>query len=142
MGASFDKAQAEAYANEAGRPGGLEDPFNPPQPKGPGGAFGGGGGNQSEQSKDILEALAEYSRTARVYRRDRLVIVEGRISHGMPEQGTFEKFWAAVGSKFRFQQPGFGGPGMGMPGGMGPGMPGPMGGMPGPMGGMPPPGRP
>ena len=135
----YTKAQEQIYQSESGKPSGLTDPFNPAQPKGQG--AGGGqafGGGSSEQTADIIAALAEYSRTARVRLRGRLVIVEGTIPHGTPEQGIFEKFWAAVGSKFQVNQfggGGFGGMG-GMPGGMGPG-PGMGGGMPG---GMPAPG--
>ena len=128
LAANFLKAQEQIYQNESGKPGGLSDPFNPPQPKGgPGVAPGQAGGNMtsSEQTKDIIEALAYYTKTARVRQRGKLVIVEGRIEHGTPEQGLFEKFWAAVGSKFQVNQPGYGGPAMPgvppMPGGPGPG---------------------
>ena len=135
--ASFEKAFEDIYRSEGGRPGGLEDPFTPKQPAQKGGFGGGGGGQNNEQTKDILEALTEYALTARVYNRGRLVIIEGRIPHGNPEQGIFEKFWRAVSGKFQSQNqqfPGqFGGPGMGGPGmPMGPGMPG----------GPPPPARP
>lgn len=140
LNASLDKAQSEIWQSESGKPSGLEDPFNP-KPKTPAGGGGPGAGGpgmpgpgmgapstSSEQSKAILEALSEYSGTARAYRRGRLVIIEGRISHGMPEQGVFEKFWAAVGPKFRIQSQ-FGG---GMMGGMGgPGGPPMPGGPPG-----------
>jgi hypothetical protein len=139
LDASYTKAQEQIYQSESGKPSGLTDPFSPAQPKGQG--AGGGqafGGGSSEQTADIIAALAEYSRTARVRLRGRLVIIEGTIPHGTPEQGIFEKFWSAVGSKFTMNQfggGGFGGMG-GMPGGMGPG-PGMGGGMPG---GMPAPG--
>lgn len=133
---SFGKAQGDAYGEESKM--NVEDPFNPKPKAGAPGGFGGGGAASSEQTKDIVEALREYVRSSRVYNRGRLVIVEGCISHGMPEQGVFEKFWAAVGQKFRISQqfgPGFpGGGGMPMPGG--PGGPG------GPPAGMPMPGRP
>jgi hypothetical protein len=133
LSVSFDKALGDIWRSEAGKPAGLEDPFNPKQPAqqggipGAGGFAGGGGGGSNEQTKDIIEALAEYAATARVYNRGRLVIIEGRIPHGNPEQGIFEKFWKAVGTRFQGQnQGGFGGPGMpGMPGmPMGPGGPG------------------
>jgi len=136
--ASFLKAQADIYGGESGRPSGLEDPFNPKdQAKN---SFGGGGGGGGSQANDILDALGQYTKHARVRRLGRLVVVEGTISHGMPEQGVFEKFWAVVGSKYKYdsQQGGMGMPGMGMPGPGGAGMPGP--GMPGP--GMPGPGQP
>ncbi|HKB02693.1 MAG TPA: hypothetical protein VKD90_10765, partial [Gemmataceae bacterium] len=137
---SFYKAQAQIYQSEGGTASGLENPFEPKQPKqgagagaGAGGGFAGGGGT-SEGTKDILEALTEYVRTARIRQLGRMVIVEGTISHGTPEQGTFEKFWRAAGSKFSPQQGGFGFPGggPGFPGG-GPPMPGgrPDGMMPG-----------
>jgi hypothetical protein len=129
---SFYKAQAQIYQSEGGTASGLEDPFNPKQPKqgagaGAGGGFAGGGGGTAEGSKDILEALTEYVRTARVRQLGRMVVVEGSISHGTPEQGTFEKFWRAAGTKFSSQQQGFGFPGGGFPGpgGMGPGGPPP-----------------
>jgi hypothetical protein len=69
-------------------------------------------------------------KTSRIRRLGRMVVIEGTISHGTPEQGTFEKFWRAAGSKFMPQQQGFG-----FPGG-GPGFPG--GGPPMPGGGPPP----
>lgn len=129
---SYTKAQEQIYQSESGKPSGLTDPFNPAQPKGQGPGAGGGGGfssTSSEQTADIIAALAEYSKTARVRVRGRLVIIEGLIPHGTPEQGIFEKFWQAISSKFQMNQFGAGGfP----PGGMG-GMPG---GMPAP-GGMP-----
>jgi len=129
--ASFDKAFGDIWRGEGGKPSGLDDPFNPKQPPQPGGApggFAGGGGGTNEQTKDIIEALAEYAETARVYNRGRLVIIEGRISHGPVETGTFEKFWKAVSGKFQnqgmFGPQGMMGPGMGPMGpGMGPGMP-------------------
>lgn len=134
---SYTKAQAQIYQSDSGKPSGLTDPFNPPQPKGQG--AGGGqafGGGSSEQTADIIAALAEYSKSARVRQRGRLVIVEGLIPHGHPETGVFEKFWSAISSKFTINQ--FGGPGGFGPGGMGPGMgPGMGGGM---QGGMPAPG--
>jgi hypothetical protein len=138
--ASVEKAQAEIWQGDSGMPSGLEDPFNPKQGKNQPGGFGGGGGwgsADSETTKDILEALAEYIKYARVYTRGRLVVFEGTISHGTPEQGTFEKFWRAVNGKFQTNQGG----GM-FPGGMGPGMMGPGGPPPGmmPPGGGPPPG--
>jgi hypothetical protein len=135
LAVSYAKAQADVWQSEGGRASGLEDPFNPKPKEQPGGAGGfSGGGTSSEQTKDVLAALSEYVRNARVYSRDRLVVVEGTIPHGTPEQGIFEKFWKAVGSKVAGAGAGggFGGPGMGMPGG-GPGM-----GMPG---GFVPPGR-
>jgi hypothetical protein len=137
VAAAYGKAQADVWQSDAGKPSGLVDPFNPPQPKGPAGPGGmavGGGQptTSSEQTKDIIEALAEYARTARVYSRGRLVVVEGRIPHGNPETGVFEKFWQAISSKFQVQQPGMGGfgpgggmPGMGPPPGMAPPPPGP-----------------
>ena len=133
LAASLRKAQEEIWQNDSGKPSGLTDPFNPPAPKaGPGGP----GGpmmpqtTSSEQTKDIIEALAEYTRSARVYTRGKLVVVEGLIPHGTPEQGIFEKFWQAIQSKF--SAGGFGGsmgppsmgpapPGMGPPPGMVPG---------------------
>jgi hypothetical protein len=133
LAASFYKAQADIYQGQSGTPGGLEDPFNPKQPaqKGAaGGGFGGGGTTAGEASKDVIEALSEYVKTARVRQKGRLVIIEGMISHGPPEQGTFEKFWRAAAPKFMPSQQGgpFGGGGMPGPPGMGgPGMPGPMG---------------
>jgi hypothetical protein len=114
---SFTKAQVESYGSET-RKINVEDPFNPKQKAQPG-AFAGGGGD-NEQLKAIIEGISEYVREARVYNRGRLVIVEGKMSHGMPETGTFEKFWSAVGSKYRIQSGGI--PGGGFPGG-GPGMP-------------------
>jgi len=119
---SFNKAKKDIYAGSSGRPGGLEDPFNPKEPKN---AFGGGGANTGTQ--DILDALGQYSKYARVRRLGRMVIVEGTISHGMPEQGVFEKFWTVVGPKYRYQSQ-FGGMlgGGGLVGGAGPG-PAPMG---------------
>lgn len=129
LSANFYKAQADIYQNGSGTPAGLEDPFNPKQPaqKGAAGGFGGGGGTTAnEASKDIIEALSEYVKTARVRRLGRLVVIEGTISHGNPEQGTFEKFWRAAGSKFQPRMGGFGGPGGMMPGGMMPGGGGPM----------------
>jgi hypothetical protein len=141
LAAAYRKAQADIYQSESGKPGGLTDPFNPAQPKaGPGATgnqmAGGGVAASSEQTKDIIDGLAQYSATARVRQRGKLVIVEGRIEHGTPEQGVFEKFWTAVGPKFQINQGGFGGPmmgapGMGAPGGGMPGMPG------GPMPGAP-----
>jgi hypothetical protein len=144
--ASFEKAYEDIYRSEGGKPGGLDDPFNPKQPNQQGGGFGAGGGfgggTSSEQSKDILEALTEYAETAHVYPRGRLVIIEGRIPHGPPETGTFEKFWKAVGQRYNssnlgFPGGGFGGPMGGPPGMMGPGMMGPRPGMPGGPGGPP-----
>lgn len=132
---SFYRARGESYGSDSGRVN-VEDPFNPKQ-KGDQG-FGGGGGGDNEQSKHIIEALSEYAKTARVYNRGRLVIVEGTISHGMPETGTFERLWTAIGQKFRVQAQ-FGGGGMPGAPGMMPGMPGAPGGPP--MGGPPPPGR-
>jgi hypothetical protein len=135
--ASYTKAQEQIYQSESGKPSGLVDPFNPAQPKGQGGsAFG---STSSEQTADVIDALAEYSKSARVRVRSRLVIVEGLIPHGHPETGVFEKFWSAVSGKFTINQYGAGGfrPG-GMGPAMGPGMgPGMGGGMPG---GMPAPG--
>src|SRR5205085_3637238 len=97
--ASFDKAKVDAYGNESGRIT-MDDPFNPKQQQNqqnvPVGGFAGGAGVDNEQTKNIIEALNEYVKSARVYNNGRLVIVEGMIPHGMPEQGTFEKFWAAV----------------------------------------------
>jgi hypothetical protein len=125
MTVSFEKAQAQIYQSEGGTASGLDDPFNPkPAP----GAQQQGQSGSAEDRKAIVEALNEYVRTARVRRRGKAVIIEGRISHGTPEQGVFELFWKAVGSKMVPQAPqnfggGFGGPpGMGPPG-MGP--PGP-----------------
>jgi hypothetical protein len=124
LAAAYGKAQADIWQSESGKPSGLADPFNPPQPKGQAGGgmgMGGGAGGSSEQTKDIIDALAEYARSARVYNRGRLVIVEGLIPHGTPEQGTFEKLWHAISAKFQIQQPGgFGGPGGMMPPGGGP----------------------
>ena len=134
LDASFDKAKKDIYGGSSGRPAGLEDPFNPKEKTAPGG-FGGGGEAGGTQTQDILTALGEYSKNARVRRQGRLVIIEGTISHGMPEQGRFEKFWTAVGSKYKLQSqfsgvggigPGIGGPGMPPgPGGPGPGTPRP-----------------
>jgi hypothetical protein len=134
LAAAYGKAQADVWQSEAGKPSGLVDPFNPPQPKGPGGpGMGGQPSASAEQTKDVIEALAEYARTARVYTRGRLVVVEGLIPHGNPETGIFEKLWHAISQKFQVQQAGgFGGPGGMMPPGMGP----PGGGMPAP-GGVP-----
>jgi hypothetical protein len=133
LSASYTKAQEQIYQSDSGKPGGLTDPFNPPQPKGQGGsAFG---TTSTEQTADVIDALAEYSKSARVRVRGRLVIIEGLIPHGHPETGVFEKFWSAISSKFMVNQYGAGRFG---PGGMGPGMgPGMGGGMPG---GMPAPG--
>lgn len=130
LDASFDKAKRDIYAGSSGRPGGLEDPFNPKEQKN---AWGGGGAPTGTQ--DVLDALGEYSKFARVRRQGRLVIVEGTISHGMPEQGVFEKFWAVVGPKYRYQSQ-FGGGmlGGGLMGGAGPGGPAPMGAGIGPAG--------
>jgi hypothetical protein len=134
----YYKAKEDIYRSESGKPGSLTDPYNPPQPKaGPGATgnqmAGGGVAASSEQTRDIIEALAEYSETARVRIRGKLVIVEGRISHGPPETGVFEKFWQAVGSKYQIQQNGGGGmPGMPGMGGPPPGGPG-MGNLPGPV---------
>jgi hypothetical protein len=129
LAASFYKAQVEIYQGGSGTPGGLEDPFNPKQPaqKGAAGGFGGGGGTTAnEASKDVIEAVSEYVKTARVRRLGRMVVIEGTISHGTPEQGTFEKFWRAAGNKMMPSQfGGFqGGPGGMMPGGPGGMMPG------------------
>ena len=131
--ASFYSAQSQIYRSEGGKPSGLEDPFNAKQKDAP---RGGG----SDQSKDIIEALAEYAKSARAYNRGRLVIIEGTIPHGTQEQGIFEKFWKAIQGKYSGgRQGGFGGP-PGMPGGGMPGMPGmPGGGMPMPGGPSPPP---
>lgn len=128
---SYAKALGDYWGSE-GRKINVEDPFNPKEKQAPGGFGGGGGGQDNEQLKHIVEALSEYASEARVYSRGRLVIVEGTISHGMPETGTFEKFWTAVEQHFRVQQQ-FG-PGGGFPGGGGPGMM-----MPPPPGGGPPP---
>lgn len=142
LAAGYRKAQEEIYQSESGKPGRLTDPWNPPEKKqtGPAGAGAFAGPAQSanaEQVKDTIEALSEFTRTARVRQRGRLVIIEGLIPHGNPEQGTFEKFWKAIGPKFQYNQygptaPG-GGPMMGMPGPGGP-MPGPGMPMPGPGG--------
>ena len=139
IAASLYKAQEDIWQSESGKPSGLTDPFNPPQPKsgpgaGPGGGFAVAGGASAEQTQAIIEALAEYTRSARVYTRGKLVVIEGLIPHGTPEQGVFEQFWQAIQQKFQVQQfgmGGFGGPGgmMGPPGMGGPGLPG---GMPGP----------
>ena len=140
---SLRKAQSDIWQGTDGKPSGLEDPFNPKQGKGRSRWSRDDDGTtepSSEQTKDILAALSEYASSARAYRRGRLVIIEGTIPHGMPEQGIFEKFWAAVSSKYKVG--GFGG----MMGGMGghgmaglaavcPGPPG--GGMPGPPPGVP-----
>jgi len=144
MEASYTKAQEQIYQSESGKPTGLTDPFHPAQPKGQGAGAGGppqfGGGGTSEQTADIIEALGQFAKTARVRQRGRLVIIEGRIEHGPPETGVFEKLWAAVSNKFTVNAFGAGGgygPGGMMPGGMGPGMGGGMpGGMPAP-GGVP-----
>ncbi|MSR53863.1 MAG: hypothetical protein EXS09_11330 [Gemmataceae bacterium] len=118
---SFGKARKEIYNGTSGQPSGLEDPFNPKDKA---------GGNTAA-TKDVLEALSEYSKHARVRRLGRLVIVEGTISHGMPEQGLFERFWTVVGTKYKSasQSNLLGGAGMGAAGPAGP--PGP--GAPGPI---------
>jgi hypothetical protein len=137
LAAGYRKAQEDIYQSESGKPSGLSDPWNPPQPKqqaaGPGGFAGPAQTANAEQVKDTIEALAEYSKTARVRQRGRLVIVEGLIPHGNPEQGIFEKLWKAIGPKFQFNQgggmapmPGMGGM-PGMPGAPAPGVPGPPG---------------
>ena len=72
---------------------------SPKGPAGPGMVGGGGGTTATEQTKDIIEALSEYARTARVYSRGRLVVIEGRSRTGPPRQGTFEKFWRAAGTR-------------------------------------------
>lgn len=143
---AYTKAQAQIHQSESGKPSGLVDPFNPPQQKGaqagPGMAMP-AGNNSSEQTADIIAALSEYASSARVRLKGKgkLVIVEGLIPHGTPEQGIFEKFWHAISNKFQPQNRMGGMPGMMpgmMPGGMQGGMPGP------PMGGPPmmPPGGP
>ena len=130
IAASLNKAQEDIWQSESGKPSGLTDPFNAPQPKGgPGGPPGGGlamapVGPSSEQTKDIIDALAEYTRSARVYTRGKLVIVEGLFPHGTPEQGVFEKFWHAIQQKFTSQGAGMGAM-MGGGGGLGPPMGGP-----------------
>jgi len=140
LAASFLKAQGDIYRSDSGRAGGIDDMFNPKPKEGAGGAGGfSGGSTQSESTKAIIEALNEYAKSARVYRHDRLVVIEGTIPHGTQEQGIFELFWKAVGSKVAGGGGFSGPPGMpGMPGmgppGMGPGM-----GMPG---GFVPPGAP
>ena len=124
LAASLNKAQADIWQNDSGKPGGLTDPFSAPEPKA--GAAGQGGppgqmmavGPSAEQTKDVITALAEYTASARVYRRGKMVIVEGLIPHGTPEQGVFEKFWQAIQGKFQVQ--GAGGGMMGGPGGMAP----------------------
>jgi hypothetical protein len=134
---SFATARRQVWGSEGGKASGLTDIFDPKPKEAPGGFAPGGTGGDSESTKDVLEALSEYARTARVYNRGRLVVIEGTISHGTPEQGTFEKFWRAIQGKFSMQNRGFGGgmmPGMpGMPGG-GPMMPGPGAGPPMPGG--------
>jgi len=138
LAAGYRKAQEDIYQSEGGKPGGLTDPFNPPIPKQPAPVAPGFAGPvntvNAEQVKDTLDAVAEFSKSARVRQRGRLVIVEGLIPHGTPEQGIFEKLWKAISQKFQYPQNGGGGiPMPGVPGGMpGPGMPGP--GMPGPGG--------
>jgi hypothetical protein len=126
--ASYDKMKKSMTGSDS-KPT-IEDPFNPKKPAAgaPGGFGGGGGGGMNEQTKDIIEALNEYSKNSRVYKSGRMVVVEGTIPHGMPEQGLFEKFWAVVGAKFRIQQTFGGFPGGG---GMGPPGPGGPGGIPG-----------
>ena len=119
---SFRKAQAQIYQNEGGSATGLDDPFNPKPP--PGKQEQTYGSGNAEERKAILAALNEFVLTSEVRRRGKAVIIQGRISHGTPEQGTFELFWKAVQNKVIPQPPqNFGG-------GFGPGM-GP-GGMPGP----------
>jgi hypothetical protein len=118
---SFRKAQADVWQGDSGKPGGLADPFNPPKPKAaPNAPFDPmhmSVGPTSEQTKDIMEALAEYARSGRVYNRGRLVVVEGLIPHGPPETGVFEKFWTAISSRYAIRMlPGMGNPGMVMPG--------------------------
>lgn len=138
LSAGYKKAQADIFQSESGKPGGLTDPWNPPEkkqaaPAGPGGGFAGPAQSaNAEQVKDTIDALAEFSKTARVRTRgrgDRFVIVEGLIPHGNPEQGIFEKLWKAIGPKYQMNQGGPTGPGgMGMPGMQGGGgapMPGP-----------------
>ncbi len=126
IAASFDKAKVQIYASENGSAL-ADDPFNPKPKAGapptPGMSTGG------TETKDVLAALNEYIKTGKVYRKGRAVIIEGTISHGTPEQGTFEKFWKVVGPKVIPRPQGGGFPGM--PGMMGPGM----------MGGMMPPGQ-
>jgi hypothetical protein len=144
LAAGYEKAQKDIYQSEGNKPGGLTDPWNP-QPKtqapaAPGGFAGPMQSANAEQVKDTVEALSEFAKTARVRSRgpnDRLVIVEGLISHGTPEQGVFEKLWKAIGPKYQTNQGGGMAPmgGMGMPA-MGPGGPG------GPVPGAPPVGVP
>lgn len=137
---SLYKAQEQIYQNDGGSVGGLDDPFKPKAP--PGGGAPGFGGSSNTDTKDIVEGMNAWMKTARAYRRDRAVVVEGRIEHGTQEQGTFEKFWKAIGPKVVPQPPqNFGGGGFGGPPGMGgppPGFGGPPGGGPPPV---PPPGR-
>jgi hypothetical protein len=120
--ASFWKAKEQILQSEGGSASGLDDPFNPKPPAGQQQQPGFGG--SAEDRKAILAALNEYVRYARVRQRGKAIIVEGQISHGTPEQGTFELFWKAIQNKVIPQQP--------YPGQFGPGGPGGMGGMPGP----------
>lgn len=102
LAASFEKAQKQIYQSEGGTASGLDDPFNPKPVAGQPQGFG---GNSGEDKKAILEALNEYVKNGAVRIRGKAVIVQGRISHGTPEQGVFEKFWKAVATKVIPQPP-------------------------------------
>ncbi|HVK14531.1 MAG TPA: hypothetical protein VM597_37680, partial [Gemmataceae bacterium] len=117
---AFRTAQGQIYQSEGGSAAKLEDPWNPKPPPGQQ-QQGFGGGASAEERKAILAGLNEFVLTSRVRRRGKAVIIEGRISHGTPEQGTFELFWKAIQNKvIPQQQQNFGPP----PAGFG-GMPGP-----------------
>ena len=131
MSRAFGKATAQIYqADENAKISGLDNPFevkaneNPAGPGGPG--FVPSSGNPTD-AKDILEGMNQWVKSAILFRSGRTVVVYGRIPHGTPEQGIFEKFWAAIRAKVMPNTGGFGGFGgpmgpMGAPGMMGPGV--------------------
>jgi hypothetical protein len=86
MSRSFAKARNQIMQQES-KPGGVEEVFFP---KSPNGQSTGGSGKA-----DIVEGIIDYIKHSKVYRRDRLVVVEGKINAEL-----FMKMWSGISGKF------------------------------------------